>query len=228
MIGVVIVAAGSGERLGFGIPKAFVPLGDQPMASWSLAVFERHPENFRVVLVVPAVVPAVTLTGLDAGRTTTVTGGGTRQESVDRGLAALPADVELVLIHDAARPLVTAAAISAVVGALRAGADAVIPVLPVTDTVKRVGADGTVLATLERADLRLVQTPQGFRRSVLADAHRAAEEAGLSDVSDDAGLVEWLGGSVTTVPGDEVAFKITTTHDLDRARQLVASLRGGA
>jgi 2-C-methyl-D-erythritol 4-phosphate cytidylyltransferase len=157
-----------------------------------------------------------------AGRAAVVAGGATRQESVDLGLAALSGDFELVLVHDAARPLVSQDVISTVVAALRAGADAVIPVLPVVDTIKRVNAAAQVIGTVDRAELRIVQTPQGFRRDVLVAAHASAKDRGVADISDDAGLIEGIGRTVQTVPGDERTFKITTPYDLALANRLVA------
>ena len=142
------------------------------------------------------------------------------------GLAALPPEVVLVLVHDAARALVPVAVVDAVVAALRAGADAVVPVLPVVDTVKRVLGQ-VVVGTVDRVDLRVAQTPQGFRREVLEQAHRADADraqaggadspdgAGAADrATDDAGMVEAIGGTVVTVPGSEEAFKVTRPLDL--------------
>ena len=216
-VAVVIVAAGSGERLGLGVPKALVELGDRTMLEWSVRAFHEHPSIDSLVVVGPA--QSLSALGGLAGTAQVVAGGVTRQESVLRGLAVLADAVEFVLVHDAARPLVTAAVISSVVDALVAGADAVIPVLPVVDTVKRVDPSGQVLQTVDRSDLRLVQTPQGFRRTVLVAAHAGTD----APLTDDAGLVEAAGLAVRTVPGDEQAFKVTTAHDLRLARQLVAS-----
>jgi 2-C-methyl-D-erythritol 4-phosphate cytidylyltransferase len=140
-----------------------------------------------------------------------VPGGATRQSSVAAALRAAPARYDVVLVHDAARALAPSDLADEVAAAVRAGHPAVIPVLPVVDTVKRVDAAGTVVATLAREDLRLVQTPQGFDRSVLARAH---ESAGELLATDDAGLVERLGLPVHTVPGRTVALKITRPLDL--------------
>jgi 2-C-methyl-D-erythritol 4-phosphate cytidylyltransferase len=219
----VIVAAGSGERLGAGLPKALVPLHGRPLLTWALDAFTSHPDIDSVVVVVPenALAAVRAEVGDVAGTTVAVVAGGTsRQRSVDLGLAAVPADVELVLVHDAARPLVEASVISAVVACLRQGAPAVIPVLPVTDTVKRVDDSGRVIATLDRTELRAVQTPQGFSREVLLAAHRAAEQRSLVDLTDDAGLLEALGVPVQTVPGAELCFKITTPYDLRLAHRM--------
>jgi 2-C-methyl-D-erythritol 4-phosphate cytidylyltransferase len=141
---------------------------------------------------------------------TVVAGGAERQASVARALAALPPLVELVLVHDAARCLVPTTVVEAVVAALRAGAPAVVPVLPVGDTIKQVDAEGTVVRTVPRAALRAVQTPQGFARDVLERAHRT----GAPGATDDASLVEALGLPVATVPGAEEAFKVTRPLDL--------------
>jgi 2-C-methyl-D-erythritol 4-phosphate cytidylyltransferase len=139
-----------------------------------------------------------------------LSGGATRQDSVRRGLGSLPDDVDIVLVHDAARPFVPAAVVARVVAAVVAGADAVVPVLPVSDTVKQVDTAGAVVATPDRSVLRLTQTPQGFRRSLLERAYSAE---GLV-ATDDAGLVEQIGGLVQAVDGDQLAFKITGPLDL--------------
>lgn len=153
-----------------------------------------------------------------------VSGGATRQESVRYGLAALPDEAEIVLVHDAARPLVPVELVDAVVAAVRAGADAVVPALPVADTVKAVDTAGMVTHTLDRSVLRGVQTPQGFRRRVLEEAHAKAVDA-VQDSTDDAGLVERLGVAVQVIPGAEEAFKVTRPLDLLLAEALVARRR---
>lgn len=153
-----------------------------------------------------------------------VAGGATRQSSVARALLALPPDVDVVLVHDAARPLVPVEVVERVIATVRGGAPAVIPVLPVVDTVKTVDADGVVIGTPERASLRSVQTPQGFARSVLQQAHAEAE---VDDVTDDAGLVERLGTDVTTVAGHEEAFKVTRPLDLVLAEAVLNRRRAG-
>ncbi|VDR37891.1 2-C-methyl-D-erythritol 4-phosphate cytidylyltransferase [Tsukamurella paurometabola] len=154
-------------------------------------------------------------------RARVVVGGAERTDSVRAGLAAA-GDAELVLVHDAARPLTPAPMIGRVVAALRAGAAAVVPVLPVADTIKRVDADGAVEATVDRADLRAVQTPQGFTAAALRAAYDAAPGALATD---DAGLVERAGGTVVTVPGDALAMKITTAFDLRVAEILAQEQR---
>jgi 2-C-methyl-D-erythritol 4-phosphate cytidylyltransferase len=157
-----------------------------------------------------------------------VAGGSTRQESVGAALAALPSDIGLVLVHDAARPLAPSELADAVVGALRRGAEAVVPGLPVADTVKRVDASGVVVATVPRDELRAIQTPQGFRRDTLAAAHDgAAHDGALGAATDDAGLVERLGRPVTVIPGHPEAFKVTRPLDLVLAEALLARRRAG-
>ena len=150
-----------------------------------------------------------------------VAGGETRQESVRAALAALPDDVDVVLVHDAARPLVPVELVEAVAGAVREGADAVVPALPVVDTVKRIDADARVVETLDRAALRAVQTPQGFRRDVLEAAHARP----TAESTDDAGLVELAGRPVWVVPGAEEAFKVTRPLDLVLAEAVLARRR---
>ncbi|MDH6124496.1 2-C-methyl-D-erythritol 4-phosphate cytidylyltransferase [Kitasatospora sp. GP82] len=173
--------------------------------------------------------------GLDGKDVRVVAGGATRQESVRLGLAAIPAGTEIVLVHDAARPLVPVDVVDAVAAAVRAGAEAVVPAVPLADTVKRVASATTpggpepVLDTPERATLRAVQTPQGFRRDTLHEVHQKAlaEEAdgALPPVTDDAGLVERYGGQVVVVPGHEEAFKVTRPLDLVLAEAVLARRR---
>ncbi len=152
----------------------------------------------------------------------TVTGGATRQESVRAALDVLPPEVDVVLVHDAARPLAPVALIEAVAAAVLGGAPAVVPGVAVDDTVKRVGADGIVHETPPRETLRAIQTPQGFRRSVLERAHA---QQGAS-ITDDAGLVELLGEPVLVIPGAADAFKITRPDDFARAEALLAAQAG--
>jgi len=186
-VAAVLVAGGSGARLGAEVPKAFVRVGGRMLIEHAQHRFTRH-----------------------VAHTVLVCGGATRQASVDAGLRAVPEHVEYVLVHDVARPFVPEDVILRVITALRAGADAVIPALPVTDTIKRVDADGLVVDTVDRSELVAVQTPQGFRRSTLIEAHKR----GGDGATDDAALVEAIGGRVVVVPGDERAFKITTAWDL--------------
>jgi 2-C-methyl-D-erythritol 4-phosphate cytidylyltransferase len=152
-----------------------------------------------------------------------VAGGETRQDSVARALVALPADIDVVLVHDAARPLVPTSLVDLVVATVIGGADAVVPGLPVADTIKSVDAGGMVDATLDRDLLRTVQTPQGFRRTTLTEAHAASDPD--APATDDAGLVEALGGKVVVVPGHEEAFKVTRPLDLVLAEAVLARRR---
>ncbi|MEV7874475.1 2-C-methyl-D-erythritol 4-phosphate cytidylyltransferase [Microbacterium sp. NPDC089188] len=222
-LAVIVVAAGSGTRLRGGAPKAFVGLNERSILHHCLVgVFAAEPA--QVVVVVPqgfegeALTDARDAAGGRADLVTIVTGGETRQESVSAGLAALWSDVETVLVHDAARALTPPAVFDRVVAAIDAGAVAVIPTVPVVDTIKRVDADGRVVAAVDRSELAAAQTPQGFRRDVLEAALRDAD----ADHTDDAAAVASVGHSVATVEGDAVAFKITTAPDLDRARALLS------
>ncbi|MDT0267569.1 2-C-methyl-D-erythritol 4-phosphate cytidylyltransferase [Streptomyces sp. DSM 44915] len=230
----VIPAAGLGLRLGPGAPKALRPIGGVPMLVHAVRAMARSGAVGLVVVVAPAERLSLVSSLLaehpppPSVEVSVVAGGATRQESVRLGLAALPADVTVVLVHDAARPLVPVATVDAVAAAVRAGAPAVVPALPVTDTVKAVAAPAVagepepVVATPDRALLRAVQTPQGFDRETLLAAHRAS----TSDLAtDDAGLVELLGVPVVLVPGHEEAFKVTRPLDLLLAEALLARRR---
>lgn len=217
-IGVVIAAAGSGTRLGAGIPKALVPLGGGSVLFWSLRAFLHHPMIGPVAVAVPDPgAAAAVLEPLDS-RVRLVPGGATRQASVRSALQALP-EADLILVHDAARPLVDRPLIDAVIeGARRVGA--AVPGLPVADTLKRLSAGGTVGGTVPRDDLVLAQTPQGFRADLLRRAHAAAEVA-ESEGTDDAMLVERLGAPVAVVPGSPTNLKITTPEDLRLAESIL-------
>lgn len=151
-----------------------------------------------------------------------VAGGATRQQSVAEALAVLPDGIEYVLVHDAARALTPSAVTQRVLASLLDGANAVIPVLPVADTIKVV-EDGAVMRTVDRATLRSVQTPQGFTRAALERAHQMAQEEGLDDTTDDAGLCEAAGIPVRVVDGDPLAFKITRPLDLVLAEAILGS-----
>ncbi|MCT9821067.1 2-C-methyl-D-erythritol 4-phosphate cytidylyltransferase [Microbacterium sp. W1N] len=221
-VAVIVVAAGSGTRLAAGAPKAFVGIDGRSVLSHALdGVFAAPLAQVVVVAPHDRVGDALTETRQIAGArhdlVTVVAGGDTRQASVAAGLAAVWADVELVLVHDAARALTPPEVFARVIAALDVGADAALPVLPVIDTLKRVDGDRVVEA-VDRAPLTAAQTPQGFRRSVLQAAYAGA----AADFTDDAALVQAAGHEVVTVGGDERAFKITTPGDLDRARRLLA------
>ena len=202
-----MVAAGTGAR--FGGPKQFADLGGRRVADWAVEAATAASDG--VVVVVPAGSPS------EPG---TVPGGSTRAESVRCGLAAVPADAEIILVHDAARPFAGAELFAAVVAAVRAGADGAVPAVPVADTVKQVDAAGVVVATPPRASLVAVQTPQGFRAASLRRAH-----AGGGEGTDDAALVEAAGGRVVTVTGDPGNRKLTVPDDLVWARQRVVGER---
>ncbi|MEU9205265.1 2-C-methyl-D-erythritol 4-phosphate cytidylyltransferase [Streptomyces sp. NPDC048332] len=231
----VIPAAGRGVRLGPGAPKALRALGGTPMLIHAVRAMAASRHVSLVVVVAPPEGASEVRYLLDEHalpeRTDflVVPGGGTRQESVKLGLDALPGDVGVVLVHDAARPLVPVDTVDAVIEAVRDGAPAVVPALPLADTVKEVepGAPGEpepVLSTPVRARLRAVQTPQGFDRDTLLRAH---EEVALSGegATDDAGMVERLGAPVVVVPGHEEAFKVTRPLDLVLAEAVLARRR---
>ena len=219
----VVPAAGSGERLAAGIPKAFCLVDGRTLLQRSVAGLLESGVVDHVVVAVPAdrIDEATRLLGdhVGAGLVTVVAGGPERTESVSLALAALPTASEFVLVHDAARALTPPALITRVVEALRAGHDAVVPVLRLHDTIKAVDANGVVLVTPERAGLRAVQTPQGFATDLLSRAYRAG--AGMAGFTDDASLVEHVGGQVQVVEGDPLAFKITTQLDLLLAETVV-------
>jgi 2-C-methyl-D-erythritol 4-phosphate cytidylyltransferase len=203
----LIVAAGSGERLGASRPKAFVTLAGRPMVQWSVDALRAVPAVQRIVVALPE--------GETAPEGTTgVPGGSVRSASVRAALAAAgPGDP--VIVHDAARPLVTPEAVEATLAAL-GDADGAIAAAPVADTIKEADADGTVRATLDRSRLWAVQTPQTFRRAALERA-LAVDDDTLAAASDDAWLVERSGGTVRVVAGPPENLKVTTVADLQRA-----------
>ncbi len=221
-VGALLLAAGAGQRLGQARPKALCEVGGRTLLEHSLSTLRAHPSLGPIVVTAPAD-HAQRVVELCAGdpSVTVIAGGRTRQDSVRLGLGVLAEDADPVLVHDAARPFFTAACLDRVLAALEAGADAAVPAVAVTDTIKRVTADSVVVGTVDRAELRAVQTPQGFRRAALAGAHQYARMANLHDVSDDAGLVERHGGRVVVVDGDAEAFKITRPLDLSLAEFLV-------
>jgi 2-C-methyl-D-erythritol 4-phosphate cytidylyltransferase len=225
VVAAVVPAAGLGQRLGADGPKAMHLLGGEPMLVHSVRTLAAGPVDLVVVATPPGLGAAVLelLAGAHPGaELSVVDGGATRSDSVRLALAALPPSVRVVLVHDAARPLVPAALVAAVVAAVEGGADAVVPGLPVTDTVKQVDGADVVVATVDRSALRAVQTPQGFRREVL-DAAYAGPESGSA--TDDAGHVERAGGVVVVVPGAEEAFKVTRPLDLVLAEAVLAGRR---
>ncbi|WP_419818541.1 2-C-methyl-D-erythritol 4-phosphate cytidylyltransferase [Glaciibacter flavus] len=221
-VAVIVVAAGSGTRLGAGMPKAFVHLAGWPMLAHTLTRVFGIGEPVQVVVVAPPEYDesARELLELAAGRSealvAVVAGGDTRQQSVQNGLAALSPSVGTVLVHDAARALTPSSQFDRVIAEVRASGDGVIPGLPVADTVKRVVVD-VVQETVDRSHLTAVQTPQGFPRAIL---ERAYAEAG-HEATDDAGLVSAIGHPVRVIAGNELAFKITTAWDLNRAELIL-------
>ncbi|QDY77565.1 2-C-methyl-D-erythritol 4-phosphate cytidylyltransferase [Streptomyces qinzhouensis] len=231
----VIPAAGRGVRLGPGAPKALRVLNGTPMLVHAVRAMAASNAVVLVVVVAPPEdTPGVRnlladLALPDRTDVVVVPGGETRQESVRLGLAAVPDDVPIVLVHDAARPLVPVDTVDSVIEAVRDGAPAVVPALPLADTVKEVtpGEKGTpepVVATPERARLRAVQTPQGFDRATLVRAHDTVPADG-EGATDCAGLVERLGEPVVVVPGHEEAFKVTRPLDLVLAEAVLARRR---
>jgi 2-C-methyl-D-erythritol 4-phosphate cytidylyltransferase/2-C-methyl-D-erythritol 2,4-cyclodiphosphate synthase len=217
-IAAIIAAGGSGTRLGGELPKQFLWLGDRMMLQHSVEAFIGHERVTEVVLALP---PQTTLenAGQAAGKLRVVRGGASRQDSVANAFAALSPSVEVVLVHDAARPFVSAALISRSIDAALAHG-AAIAALPVTDTVKQVTMEGgrkVIAGTIPRASVYLAQTPQAFRREVLAKAVTLGRSG--AQATDEAALVELAGHPVHIVEGDVENVKITTAADLDRARQ---------
>ena len=218
-VAVLVPAAGAGVRLGPGGPKALRLLDGEPLLVHAVRRVAAASSVRLIVVAAPAAeVSAVRDLLAPVAAVEVVAGGAERQASVAAALAAVPRDVPIVLVHDAARALTPPGLVEAVAAAVRGGRPAVIPVLPVVDTVKEVDADGVVLGTVDRSTLRIVQTPQGFRHDVLAAAHAAAVDAH----TDDAGLVEKAGVEVTCVPGSDLAMKITRPFDLALASRLLA------
>ena len=215
-IAVIIVAAGSGARLGAGMPKAFVDIAGRSLLAHAVPAV---PSEAQLIIVAPA-------SHLESARevapsAVVVAGAATRQGSVAAGLTALEPGIETVLVHDAARAFTPGDVFGRVIEAVASSGGGIIPVLPVTDTIKRV-ADDSVIETVDRSALVAVQTPQGFPRAALDAAYTAATE----DYTDDAALFAAAGGSVGTVPGDPVSFKVTTPADLRRAEhELGASMQ---
>ncbi|MBI5600391.1 MAG: 2-C-methyl-D-erythritol 4-phosphate cytidylyltransferase [Gemmatimonadetes bacterium] len=220
-VGVVIVAAGSSSRTGDGELKQFKWIAGRPMLLHSLQLFQERADVAMVVCVVPPAYagdPPPWIFQSDSERLLLSVGGRTRAESVRNGIADLPATCRIILVHDAARPLVPMAVLDRVVDAVRAGHSA-IAALPVVDTLKEVDADGRIVRTVPREGLWRAQTPQGFPRDVLLRAHRAAMDGGY-DATDDAALVEQIGEPVVVVRGSERAMKVTEAADFGRAEAI--------
>jgi len=220
-VAAIIPAAGSGVRLGADVPKAFLALDGFSLLTRSALAMSAVAD----VLIVAA--PADSLDEASAqlaqvdAEIHIVAGGEHRQESVANALRMVPEDVSIVLVHDAARPLVPIKVTQDVVEAIRNGAKAVIPVLPLVDTIKRVNNQGLAIETVDRNQLRRVQTPQGFDRATLDLAYQNPEVV----ATDDAGLMDALGIAVSTVAGDEQALKITTMSDVHHALSFLEANR---
>ena len=214
----IVVAGGEGARLGADRPKAFVGLGDRVMLAWSVEMLDEHAAVDGIVLVVPSgwEEPATLLADdLAAGKVAAaVAGGATRSQSVAAGLAEVPDDADLILVHDAARPFASAELVTRVLSGL-GDADGVVPGVPVTDTIKRVQA-GRVAETPARASLVAVQTPQAFTAAALRAAY-AVDAGRLAAATDCASLLEAQGAAVAVVEGEAANIKITTADDLARA-----------
>jgi 2-C-methyl-D-erythritol 4-phosphate cytidylyltransferase len=224
----LVPAAGRGERLGVGAPKSLRHLGGIPLVVHAVRRLAAARSVAAVVVAAPPgaveLVRELLAPVVRDAELVVVEGGATRQESVAAALAAAPPHCSIVLVHDAARALAPPELADAVAAAVRSGHPAVVPVLPVVDTVRQLGVDGVASSTVDRELLRLVQTPQGFQRPVLAEAHSVAGDA----VTDDAGLVERLGLPVHTVPGHPSALKVTRPFDLIVATALLEAETAGA
>lgn len=218
-VAAIVVAAGRGQRAGSGPPKQYRLLGGEPVLRRSLRLFAAHPAIEAIQTVInpnDAADYRTASAGLDK-LSLPVAGGATRQSSVRAGLTAFErAAPEIVLIHDAARPLATPALVDRALAAVQS-AGAAVPALPLADTIKRVDAAGRVSETLDRSSLRAIQTPQAFSFKPLLDAHRRAAAAGREDFPDDASLAEWAGLRVTTFLGELGNLKLTDAGDFTRA-----------
>jgi 2-C-methyl-D-erythritol 4-phosphate cytidylyltransferase len=226
----VLVAAGRGERLGADRPKAFARLGGLPMLAEPLRRLDDSPLIDGIVVVAPLEweEPTILLAEeIGASKVAAcVTGGETRPESVRAGLAEVPDDAAVVLVHDAARPVLPAEVVGRLLDALAEGFDGAVPVLPAADTIKR-ARDGVVVETLTRGELVVVQTPQAFVASALRAAFEFEDPTSnaLLQATDCAALVEARGGRIKVVPGDERLLKVTTRADLERVAAWIAAER---
>jgi 2-C-methyl-D-erythritol 4-phosphate cytidylyltransferase len=220
-VGVVIVAGGKGTRAGSDELKQFRWVAGKPMLLHSVQTFQERSDVALVVVVLPhehVGDPPAWLFQCDTERLLLSVGGRERSDSVRNGLEDLPAETQIVVIHDAARPLVTPRMIEDVIAEARKGNGAA-PGIPVVDTLKKVSDAGEITGTVDREDLVRIQTPQAFPRAMIVEAHTAATAAGIS-ATDDAALCERLGMKVVVVPGSERAMKITTDADFARAEAL--------
>lgn len=208
----IVVAAGKGTR--YGGAKQYDRLGKRRVIDWSIDTAAAVSDGVVVV----ASQDQIDELSANAGVSTAVEGGPTRADSVRNGLAVIPGDATVILVHDAARPLATTSLFRSVIASVRGGVDAVIPAVPVVDTIKRVDSEMNVLGTIDRSELVAVQTPQGFEANALRRAH-----AGGADATDDAALVEQIGGRVIAVPGEAHNLKITVLSDLRVVEALLPS-----
>lgn len=223
---VIVPAAGRGERLGVGIAKALHRIGSASLLELAIRGVAAARGITHIVIAAPAdAVESVAATFADDARISVVAGGATRQESVARALAEVPDFCSYVLVHDAARALTPPSLFEDVIAALAGGAEAVVPVLAVADTMKEVHAD-VVMRTVDRSQLRAVQTPQGFTLAALTAAHAHALTTGANDITDDAGLAEAAGIVVRVIPGHEEAFKVTRPLDLILAEAVLERREG--
>ena len=223
-IGVIVVAAGSGTRLAMAQPKAFVMLEGKTLLERAVHSVCGMLEPAQVVIVAPeshlaeAREIAERTAGPVAALVVVVAGGETRHASVEAGLAVLRPEISVVLVHDSARSLTPSSLFDAVIAAVDATGEGIVPGLALVDSIKRVSPTGAVLGIVDRADLSATQTPQGFPRAALEAAYWAAEHA---DFTDDAAVFAAAGNAVHVVTGDPLAFKITTSWDLNRARHVL-------
>jgi 2-C-methyl-D-erythritol 4-phosphate cytidylyltransferase / 2-C-methyl-D-erythritol 2,4-cyclodiphosphate synthase len=231
-VAVIIVAAGRGTRLSASsndLPKQYLPLASRPILSHTLDAFLAHPRIDSVLVVRHRDDEALyndVINQLSSDKKCallpSICGGATRQASVFNGLAAVKAlDAQFVLVHDAARPFVSSETIDAVIDRLEAGQKAVLPAVPVCDTLKRLDPESQVMETVDRTNLWAAQTPQGFDFPTIYEAHARAANLGKFDFTDDTAVAEWAGHSITIADGNADNFKITTAEDLDRARKMI-------
>lgn len=225
-VAVVVAAAGRGERLGGTSPKALERIAGSTLLGFCLDTLTQLPGLGMVVVAAPPThveEVAVICSHVSSPLISVVAGGTSRTESVANALAVLPDGIEVVLVHDAARAFTPVEQFLAVIDAVLAGAEAVVPGVPIVDTIKEVDASGRVRHTVDRSSLRGIQTPQGFDRELLVAVH--ADER-LSAATDDAGMVEADGGAVVVIDGHQDAFKVTTPFDRTVAEALVATRNG--
>ncbi|WP_042543781.1 2-C-methyl-D-erythritol 4-phosphate cytidylyltransferase [Leucobacter komagatae] len=238
-LGIVLVAAGRGERLGAGKPKAFVELQGSTLIEHCVSTITALPHGGHLVIVVPEALAAETLSLVSATvepgslwEISVTPGGRERHESVRFGIDALHDTANVVLVHDAARPLAPRTLFERVAAEVARTGDSVIPALPVADTLKRVGEGGIVHETVDRSPLVAVQTPQGFLREQLAAAHdrlgSAAPDSSENGPTDDAEVVQRAGGTVRVVAGDMLAHKLTVPGDLMLLEALLTTETGNS